>query len=88
MNNMIAKVENEVKKLYNCGDTVGIQLTHNFGFVIEVEEYEDGSEYFIEPNTIDEDGCFEPIGDNCGVPFGDFTELRIVISNYLNKLNI
>lgn len=88
INEMVENVEREVRKLKNCGDSVGIKIKNDFGFFIEVEEHDNGKEYFIEPNTVDEDDCFEPIGDNFGVSFGDFQELRKAITNYLNKLTI
>lgn len=88
INDMVKKVEKEVKLLKNCGDSIGIKINKDFGFFIEVEEYDDGKEYFVEPNSIDEDGCFEPIGDNFGVSFGDFEGLRNIISDYLNKLAV
>lgn len=85
---MVKKVEKEVKLLENTGDNAGIKIKKDFGFFVEIEEYRDGKEYFIEPNKIDEDNCFEPIGENFGVSFGDFKELRKVITNYLNKVTI
>ena len=84
INKVIENLEREIKLLENEGDCVGIRISDEFGFFIQVEEWDDGKEYFVEPNTR-EDDCFEPIGDSFGVEFGDFDELKKQITLYLEK---
>lgn len=83
LNNVLENLINEVKLLENKGDCVGVKITNKVGIFVEVEENEDGKEYFVEINDVDDDDCFEPIGENFCEKFGDFEAIKSIARGYL-----
>ena len=86
------KIIEEVEKLKDIDDCVGIKIDNNKGLFIQVVNYGDGKEYLIELNDIDEENngwypCEFP-GYNAFSRFGDMKKLIKAIEEHLKLLNI
>ncbi len=75
----------EVNLLENINDSVGIKIGNNKGLFIQVVDYGDGKEYFIELNDVDEDNVYEPCKEyNTFSEFGNMKKLIENIEKYLS----
>lgn len=78
------KIVNEVSRLENIDDSVGIAIGDNKGLFIQLVDYGEGKEYFIELNDIEEDNVYEPCKEyNAFAEFGDMENLIKNIEQYL-----
>jgi hypothetical protein len=83
-NNLMKTIKTEVSQLTDIDDSTGIKLNDNKGLFIQVVDYGEGKEYFVELNNIDTDGAYEPCADyNASSEFGDFEHLINIIDDYL-----
>ncbi len=74
----------EMKFLKDIEDCVGIDIADGKGLFIQVVDYGEGMEYFIELNDVDVDGVYEPCGDyNISSPYGDMDMLIKNIEDYV-----
>lgn len=79
------KIIEEVKLLENVDDGVGIKIGNDKGLFIQVVDYGEGKEYFIELNDVYEDDVYEPCKEyNASSEFGDMEKLIENIEQYLN----
>lgn len=82
---MKSVIVEEVKHLKNVDDCVGIKIDNNKGLFVQVVDYGDGKEYFIELNNVDEENVYEPCMDyNSSSKFGNMEELIKNIEEYLS----
>lgn len=78
------KIVKEVMPLKDVDDCVGIKIDNDKGLFIQVIDYGEGKEYFIELNDVDEDNVYEPCKDyNASSEFGNMEELIKTIEDYL-----
>ena len=86
------KIIEEVEKLKDIDDCIGIKIDNNKGLFIQVINDEKEKEYLIELNDIDEDnGCWYPCenpGYNAFSRFGDVENLMKAIEEHLQLLSI
>ena len=75
---------NEVNQLKEVYDSTGIKINDNQGLFIQVVDYGEGEEYFIELNSIDSEGAYEPCADyNASSEYGNIEVLLDTIEDYL-----
>lgn len=75
---------NEVNQLEEVDDSIGIKINNNKGLFIQVVDYGEGKEYFIELNNIDSEGAYEPCADyNASSEYGYIESLLDTIEDYL-----
>ena len=78
------KIVEEVKLLKEVDDCAGVKIGSNKGLFIQVVDYGDGKEYFIELNDVDEDNVYEPCKEyNAFAEFGNMEKLVKSVENYL-----
>lgn len=78
------KIVEEVKLLEDIDDGVGIVIGNDKGLFIQVVDYGEGKEYFIELNNIEEGNVYEPCKEyNVFSKFGDIENLVKNIEQYL-----
>ena len=86
------KIIEEVEKLKDIDDCIGIKIDNNKGLFIQVINDDKEKEYLIELNDIDEDnGCWYPcenLGYNAFSRFGDVENLIKAIEEHLQLLSI
>ena len=93
------KIIEEVEKLKDIDDCVGIKLNNDKGLFIQVvndysiiNDYQiEEKEYLVELNDIDEDNCWYPCeytGYNGLFRFGDVENLIQAIEEHYKPLNI
>lgn len=76
-------IREEVSLLKDVWDAVGIDLNEEKGLFIQVLDYGEGKEYFIELNDI-VDRAYEPCANyNESSEFGDIDKLMLCIEDYL-----
>lgn len=77
----------EATLLTKVDDSFGITLDKGKGLFVQVVDYGEGEEYFIELNEIDADGAWEPCAPyNAAAKFGDTEDLCKAIEEYLNDV--
>lgn len=77
----------EAALLTEVDDSFGITLDKGKGLFIQVVDYGEGEEYFIELNEIDGDGAWEPCAPyNAAAKFGDMEDLCKSVEEYLNDV--
>lgn len=85
------KIIEDVEKLKDIDDCIGIKINNDKGLFIQVVNYEE-KEYLIELNDIDEDsGCWYPCenpGYNALSRFGNVGNLIKAIEEHLKLINI
>lgn len=78
------KIIKEVMLLEDVDDGVGIKIDSNKGLFIQVTDYGEGKEYFIELNNVDEDNVYEPCKEyNVSSEFRNMEALIKNIEDYL-----
>lgn len=83
-NELKNKIIKEVKLLKDVDDGVGIKMDSDKGLFIQVVDYGEGKEYFIELNNVDENDVYEPCKEyNTFSNFGNMEELIKAIVLYV-----
>ena len=76
-------ITNEVSRLIEADDSIGVKISDNKGLIIQVVDYGEGMEYLIELNNVI-DGTYEPCLDyNVSSEYGDIEGLLDTIEDYL-----
>ena len=78
------RIVEEAILLEDIDDCVGIKIRNDIGLFIQVVDYGEGKEYFIELNSVDRDNVYEPCKDyNAFSEFRDMKKLIKSIEDYL-----
>jgi hypothetical protein len=79
-------IKYEVSLLEDIDDCFGLKIARNKGVFVEVVDYGDGKEYFIELNDIDSDGAYIPCSSfNASSAYGDIKNLLLIIEDLVKK---